>query len=113
MGATAILIVSQRWTAATLHVNGAATLTRAGNFDLFGGVILEGPNAWVVRPVVEVFVDREFGGALALSGLAGVICRARDGLSFDAAVRGAMVDDMPVVEVRAGLTWAFSMWGQR
>lgn len=59
VGATAIFLVSQRWDAATIHVNGAISLTRAENADFFGGMILEGPHRWAVRPVAEVFVDHE------------------------------------------------------
>jgi hypothetical protein len=106
VGATGIVIVSQRWEAATLHVNGAVSLTRAGNADFFGGVILEGPHAWAVRPVAEVFVDHEVTADTALSGLVGAIWRANESLSFDAAVRVAAVAGSPVYEARLGLTWA-------
>ena len=60
IGASANLIVSQQWSALTVHVNTQVALTRAGNLDLFEGVIVEGPQ-WTVRPVAEVFVEREFG----------------------------------------------------
>lgn len=113
LGATAIVIVSQRWTGATLHVNGAATYMRTGNLDLFGGVILEGPHDWTVRPVAEVFVEREFSTTLAFSGLVGAIWRLRDGLSFDAAVRAARVNEEGVFEARIGLTWAAALWESR
>lgn len=110
MGATATVIVSQRWRPVTLHVNGEVALTRAGNPDLFGGVILEGPHGWVIRPVVEAFVEREFGAAFVVSGLAGAIWNVKEGLSFDVGVRAARVDNDNSFEVRAGLTWATSLW---
>lgn len=90
VGATAIEIVSQRWDAATLHVNGAVSYTRAHKADLFGG---EGPHGWTVRPVVEGFVEREFDTTFIASGLIGAIWRVKDGLSFDAVVRVARVND--------------------
>jgi hypothetical protein len=105
-GATASLLVSQRWDAATLHLNGAISLTRAGHADFFGGAIVEGPRAWLVRPVAELFAERELRVSSALSALAGVIWQADEELSFDAAVRGARVGGTPVYEARAGLTWA-------
>jgi len=110
IGATATLIVSQHWKPVTLHVNGEVTLTRAGNLDLFGGTILEGPREWPVRPVVEAFVEREFGAAFILSGLAGAIWQLKEGLSLDIALRAARVDTNTAIEVRAGLTWATSLW---
>ena len=110
IGATATLIVSQHWKPVTLHVNGEVTLTRAGNLDLFGGAILEGPREWAVRPVVEAFVEREFGAAFVLSGLVGTIWQLKEGLSLDIAQRAARVDTNTALEVRAGLTWATSLW---
>lgn len=106
IGATAIVIVSGRWDAATLHVNGAVSRTRAGNADLFGGVILEGPHRWAVRPVAELFLDHELAAGTTYSALLGAIWRARDGLSFDLGARAALAADVPVLELRAGLTWA-------
>jgi len=110
IGATATLIVSQHWKPVTLHVNGEVTLTRAGNLDLFGGAILEGPREWAVRPVVEAFVEREFGAAFVLSGLVGAIWQLKEGLSLDIALRAARVDTNTALEVRAGLTCATSLW---
>jgi len=112
VGATATLIVSQHWKPLTLHVNGEVTLTRAGNLDLFGGAILEGPRDWVVRPrpAVEAFVEREFGAASVVSGLAGAIWQLNEGLAFDLGLRAARVDTNTALEIRAGLTWATSLW---
>lgn len=45
----------------------------------------------------------------AYSALVGAIWRARDGLSFDLGARAALAADVPVYEVRAGLTWAFQL----
>jgi hypothetical protein len=106
------LIVSQHWTALTLHLNTEVALTRAGNLDVFEGLIVEGP-AWVVRPVAEVFVEREFGADSVVSGLAGAIWQVSDELAFDAAVRFARVDREGVFEARAGLTWAWPIWNPR
>lgn len=101
-------IASQRWQAATIHLNAALARTREHEPDLFLGTILEGPYTWAVRPVAEVFTERPRDGPRLDSVLIGAIWRVRDGLSFDAGVRSARVADEPVHELRVGLTWAFS-----
>jgi hypothetical protein len=106
IGAEWALIASQRWRDLTLHVNGASAWTRDHNPGVRGGVILEGHDAWSVRPVAEVFVERERGEPTMLSGLAGAIWRVSDGLSFDAAVRLARAGGVDTTELRLGLTWA-------
>ena len=112
VGATGTLIVSQRWTSATMHLNAEVTLTRAKNVDLFGGVIVEGRHDWTVRPVAEAFVEREFGASSVISGLAGAIWQLSDGLSFDVGLRAARMDDGSAFEIRAGFTWA-PLWASR
>lgn len=111
IGATASVIVSQRWRPATVHLNSAASRTRDGNLELFSGLIVEGPHEWVFRPVMEAFVDQEFNAALMVSGLAGAIWRAKMGLAIDVGVRAARIDHSNAFEVRAGLTCASSPWG--
>lgn len=101
-------IVSQRWSAATVHLNAVLSRTREHEPDLFLGTILEGPFSWAVRPVAEVFTERPRDGPRTDSLLLGAIWRVRDGLSFDAGVRSARIGDDTVHELRLGLTWAFS-----
>ena len=101
-------IVSQRWLAATIHLNAQFARTREHEPDVFLGTILEGPIAWRVRPVAELFTERPRGGPRIDSLLLGAIWGLRDGLSFDAGLRSARVGDEAVHELRLGLTWAFS-----
>lgn len=101
-------IVSQRWQAATVHLNAALARTRQHEPDLFLGTIMEGPYRWPVRPVAEVFTERPRDGPHTNSLLIGAIWRLRDGLSFDAGVRAARVGEEAVHELRLGLDWAFS-----
>jgi hypothetical protein len=112
VGVEAALIVSMRWPALTLHANGNVAYTRERTAGLFGGLIAEGPWAWTVRPVAEVFVDRESANAAEWSGLVGAIWRASASLAFDAAGRASLLREAGVstraLELRAGLTWAFS-----
>jgi hypothetical protein len=109
VGAEWAVIVSQRWTDLTVHVNGAAAWTRAHEPGLFGGIILEGHDAWAVRPVAEAFVEGERDAPTTVSGLAGAIWRVREGLSLDAGLRRARGGGMSTTELRAGLTWGFSV----
>jgi hypothetical protein len=107
-------IVSQRWQAATVHLNAAIVRTREHESDLFLGSIFEGPITWKVRPVAEIFTDRTSGGPRIDSLLVGAIWRLREGLSFDAGLRSARVANGDAIhELRLGLTWAFSLKGER
>ncbi len=107
-GLEALLIVSQSWDALTLHLNGAIARTRSKRRGLFGGIILEGPQAWTVRPVAELYVESEGGAPNVESALAGAIWSVRDGLSVDVGFRYAWQGHESGVEVRGGFTWAFS-----
>ena len=59
-----------------------------------------------MRPVAEVFYEKEFGVEETISGLVGLIWQVSDKLSFDVAFRHALTNRHPVNEVRAGLTFA-------
>ncbi len=107
-GASVAGIVSQRWEAGTLHLNAALAWNRAHEPDAFLGAILEGPYAWRVRPVAEIFGEQASGSARVTSGLLGAIWRARDDLTFDVGLRFARSGDESIREVRLGLTWTFS-----
>ena len=108
-GLEALLIVSHSWNALTLHLNGAIARTRSKRQGLFGGIILEGPQAWAVRPVAELFVESEGGAPNVKSALAGAIWNVRDGLSVDVGFRYAWQGPQSGVEVRGGFTRAFSL----
>ena len=109
-GMSAATIVSQRWPWGTIHFNSEAQLTRTHNLDLFGGAIIEGPYDWTVRPVAEMFYEKDFSVGSTFSGLLGAIWRVNEGLSFDLGLRGARVDQENLFEVRAGFTWATPLW---
>jgi hypothetical protein len=101
-------IVSERWNAATIHLNAVAAMTRDHEPDLFLGAIIEGPHSWIVRPVAELFVDQASGHPRITSRLIGAIWRVRDNLSFDVGVRSARSGREAIQEFRLGLTWALS-----
>ncbi len=96
-----------------VHWNVEAQLLRdnlQGNhdFDLFGGAILEPPpSRYVVRPVAELFVERDFGlGIQTYSGLVGAIWVVGPKLALDVAIREASIGGQGVSEVRSGFSWA-------
>jgi len=108
-GAELALIASQRWDALTLHLNGAASWTRTHTPGMFASLIAEGHDAWVVRPVAELFVEAERNAPTTISGLFGAIWRLRESFSIDAAVRLARAGPVSTTEIRAGFTWAFGI----
>lgn len=112
-GYSAALILSQRWSLATVHLNFQGAETRASNADVFVGTIVEGPDAWTARPVAEFFLEDEFGAERTVSGLVGFIARASGQLSLDMGTRVAREGSSAIFELRAGLTWGFPIWGRR
>ena len=102
-------VVSQRWDWGAIHLNGVAELTREQHADLFASVIIEGPSKWTVRPVAEVFYEKEFGTSNTVSGLVGLIWQVREELAIDFGVRHAVTSGHSVNEVRAGLTVGFPL----
>ena len=109
LGAEVAGIIGSQWSWGAIYFTAAAALTREQTGEMFLGAIFEGPLGWTVRPVAELVYEREFGHAEVFAALAGVIWEAREGLAFDLAVRQAAVDGEPETEIRAGLTFAFSL----
>jgi hypothetical protein len=109
VGASLAGIVSQRWDWGTIHLNAETALTRDHHADVFLGGIIEGPSKWSVRPVAELFYEKEFGQSETVSALIGLIWRVRDNLSFDVGMRHALTNGHPVNELRAGLTFGFPL----
>jgi hypothetical protein len=102
-------ILSQRWEPITVHFNAVAEVTREQHADLFVSTILEGPHDWPVRPVAEIAYERDFGRSQIKSALVGAIWQVRDYLAFDVGLRGGRVNDHPLAEIRAGLTFSFAV----
>jgi hypothetical protein len=108
-GASWAGIVSQRWDWGTVHINVQTQLNREQRADLFVSTIVEGPHTWKVRPVAEIAYEDDVGSSQTFSGLIGLIWQVKDNLAFDVAAREASVNGRPVNELRAGLTFAFSL----
>jgi hypothetical protein len=109
-GAQADLVASYRWPSLALHFNEQAAFSRRANLDLFSGVILEGPGDWAVRPVAEVFVEREFHVEGTYSALFGGIWDVTESFALDLGLRGAMIGSERAEEIRFGFTWGLPLW---
>ncbi len=104
-GASSDLILSYRWDWGTVHFNEWPSYSRRHNLDLFSGVIVEGPHDWLVRPVTEVFYEKEFNLEQTASALLGVIWTPRQSFVLDLGLRGARVGHDNAAEGRLGFTW--------
>lgn len=112
-GFSAAAIVSQRWQALTVHFNAQAALTREQHADLAFSTIIEGPHDWKIRPVAELFYERDFGGSETGSALVGAIWQVRDNVALDLGLRAGWIDDQPLREVRAGVTFGLGGFPHR
>lgn len=109
LGVEWTLIVSRRWADLTVHLDGTIAWTRAHEPAGFGGLIVEGPDRWVIRPVAELSAGTERGAPATVAGLVGAIWRFSERLSVDAAVRRGRADGIRTTEIRLGLTWAIAV----
>jgi hypothetical protein len=112
-GAQANLILSYSSPPGTLHLNEEVALSRQEKLEVFSSVILEGAASLAVRPVAELFVERELkADATTYSALLGAIWSAAESLSVDGGLRLAREDRARALEVRIGFTWTQSLWSR-
>jgi hypothetical protein len=114
-GAAAAVILSSRVGPVVSHLNLQAIFSRTHEPGGFLGLIVEGPQRWPVRPVLELAGERERGGTGTLSALAGFIWTVSPSLAIDGAVRAGRQDEaleehVNLVELRLGLTWSFPVF---
>lgn len=110
-GGDAALILSEAGPWGAVHLNLQTQLDDRQHADLFASAILEGPRDWVVRPVGEIFEDRNIGGVTTYSLLIGAIWQVEDDFAIDTGLRGAKADGQTISEFRLGLTYAFGIDG--
>jgi len=108
-GAVLNAIASQRWDWGTIHLNAQIALTREQHADYFLDTIIEGPYDWVVRPVSEIFYERDVGLFRTRSVLIGAIWQVQENIAVDLGLRGARVNSATAGEIRAGVTFAFGV----
>ncbi len=109
LGASLDVITSYQWWWGAFHWNEWFEYTRDHHPDLFTGVILEGPHGWVVRPVAELFYEKELGVDQTGSALFGAIWTVGKSVALDAGLRGARTGEGWIGEARLGLTWSIPM----
>jgi hypothetical protein len=114
-GAAAAVILSSRVGPVVSHLNLQAIFSRTHEPGGFLGLIVEGPQRWPVRPVLELAGERERGGTGTLSALAGFIWTVSPSLAIDGAVRAGRKDEaleehVNLLELRLGLTWSFPVF---
>lgn len=107
-GAACDGIVSQQFGAATVHLNAELSRNRDGSNGRFVGVIVEGRSEGI-RPVLEVYNERDNRGGRTNSALVGAIWQHGEDLAFDAGLRRAREDGANVTELRVGLTWSVKL----
>ena len=111
-GAHVASIMSLQWPALSVHLNLENDFLCSIDYEARVSLIVEGPQAWSVRPVGELLAERQFGlgvfsGGLRESVLVGGIGRWNEAWSFDAAVLAGRAGKDNEREARLGLTWAF------
>ena len=110
-GAELAASISRRSDFGTIQLNAAAGLSGERRLVSFGGLILQGPDHWLLRPLSEIFVECDLFGATEVSGLVGALYGIGKNLSANAGFRVANLDQpdlsAKVAEIRAGLTWLF------
>lgn len=107
VGVSVAGLVSQRWSAVTMHVNGSLEITHDHHLAGLAGTIIEGPSKWAVRPVAELVMERD--ERQTVSGLVGAIWKVRDNLALDAGWLMARTADDNHREFRAGFTWTIPL----
>jgi len=120
IGFDATLIISQRWSNVTVHLNSEVAWERDRTLTTTDGFIIEGPYRWRLCPVGEAYISSE-SGASEYSALVGAIYLWRPWLVFDAAVRIIQNNQSGTPstgpgtstqgtsgELRLGLTWVIS-----
>jgi hypothetical protein len=110
-GASLAGILSKRWSFGTAHFNQEILYARAAEFEFVSGLIMEGPEAWRVRPVAELEFAWTQHGSTAGSALIGAIWPLNDALSFDVGVRVGRGGGETSEHVLLGFTWSAQVWG--
>ncbi len=109
-GATIALLFAQQWDAGTLHLNAWVNLTHERLLNLFFTSCIEGPDAWTVRPVVEVWIDLVVDGDPTLSGLLGAVWDVSDDVALQGGVRMGGWEGWLDFEVRLSAYFAVPLW---
>jgi hypothetical protein len=110
LGGHVASIFSWRCSAVALHLNLSNDLLTSLDYTATTSLIAEGPGRWLVRPVAELLLQRDFGSSTLTDGLGasllvGAVTSWSDAWSVDLGLRHGRADDAPMDEVRLGFTW--------
>ncbi|MDB5906445.1 MAG: hypothetical protein JWP34_559 [Massilia sp.] len=108
-GATCAGIVSQQLDAVAVHLNASLTRSRENEHSRYLGAIVEGPDRWAVRPVMEAGTERSIEGGRTHSVLVGAIWKAGRDLTLDVGLRKEHGTEQKATEIRFGLTWSMHL----
>jgi hypothetical protein len=111
-GASANLILSERWGWFTVHLNNTLEFARGTGDPVWGSsLITEFQISESFRPVTELIWERDIKeGANLYSVLGGFIWSVVEDFDVDAAAVVATADGERSYEGRLGLTWAFAVY---
>jgi hypothetical protein len=104
-----VTIVSQRrdWPAARFNTQ---MRSPASSLPItFLETIIEGPHDWPVRPVAEIFYERDVGLFPTCSALVGAISQIQDNIAFDFGLTRRARRRQTAGEIRAGVSFALSV----
>jgi hypothetical protein len=104
-GVTCAAIASERWRGVEFHLNAGLSRTREHSTARDYSLIVEAPEAWTMRPVMEVARSRDTSGESGRSVLGGVIWRTSETMALDVGWRAGHASNTHFNELRAGLTW--------
>ena len=111
-GASANLILSERWGWFTVHLNNELELSRSALDPIWSNsLITEFGVSRHWRPVAEILWEQDIKAGVSLfSGLVGFIWSVVDDFDIDAAGVVSTSEGEQAYEVRLGLTWAVPVW---
>jgi hypothetical protein len=104
-GSNIALLFAQSWDALTIHLNAWLTLRRDRFFEGFFSAMIEGPYAWAVRPVFEVWLDVIEGGDPTISALLGAVLPIGEDFALEAGVRMGGWTSWLDLEIRTAFCW--------
>lgn len=111
-GASANVILSERWDWFTVHLNNELELSRSELDPIWSNSLITEyrvSSRW--RPVAEILWEHDIkAGENLYSGMLGFIWSVVDDLDIDAAAVVATEGGAQAYEARLGLTWAVSVW---
>jgi hypothetical protein len=106
-GAGCTALASQSFNGVVMHFDAGVERDQEHAWGHIYDVIAESPEAWPLRPVMELSRQATTGEPSTRAALVGLLWKAGEELAFDVALRRACIGVAHLTEVRFGLTWGF------